>query len=541
LISYSTRSHRSRLIILLLLSVLFAAALTVGLSAEVSPAASDLPSNPQVLAFLTATIDWYRSRAIEQQVAADPVDLVFLEDNRQIAGQIVQLSFDFARVDASISAARAARMQKGETAAASASSPDITQLFQVELKVETATQQTSEEIEAIKKQLLTAHGTQRRKSQLALDAAQSRLDVLDAVSSSLRQLTEFVRTSRDQGTGDLPSSIEDLARTVPDVIGPTAVGSQRQAPDLASITKPRGSAILSLISEVSALGRKLSILDDEMRLTDSLRQSSDNLRFPLIASINKQHLPTGAVIDLQKSDVNVLQQEKARLDELAALVKGLSPAIVALHKQNLLLGAYTSHLKSWRAAVVSEDERAWKDLIVRLVGVAVMIGVLLLVGGVARRAVRKDVHDPNRRNVLLVTQRVVLLFSIVVVAAFAFASDLTSLATFLGLLSAGLAVALQSVILSALGYFILVGRRGIRLGDRVQISGVTGDVTDIGWLQFRLSEIDNKTQQPTGRVVTFSNSFVLASPATGLCKFNQEGLKQAQPEVTEQRPQSSAR
>jgi small-conductance mechanosensitive channel len=65
---------------------------------------------------------------------------------------------------------------------------------------------------------------------------------------------------------------------------------------------------------------------------------------------------------------------------------------------------------------------------------------------------------------------VIVWSTIVAVAAFAFASDLTSLATFFGLLAAGLAVALQNLILSAVCYFVLVGRRGIRVGDRVQLS-----------------------------------------------------------------------
>jgi small-conductance mechanosensitive channel len=65
----------------------------------------------------------------------------------------------------------------------------------------------------------------------------------------------------------------------------------------------------------------------------------------------------------------------------------------------------------------------------------------------------------------------------------------------------------------------------------VQISGVTGDVTDIGWLQFQLKEIDTRTQQPTGNVVTFSNSFVLASSATGLSKFNRGDQEPAQLEA----------
>src|SRR6516164_6178733 len=56
--------------------------LTSGISAQVSPSASDVPSDQQVLAFLTESIEWYRHRAAEEQLATEPVDLVFLEDNR---------------------------------------------------------------------------------------------------------------------------------------------------------------------------------------------------------------------------------------------------------------------------------------------------------------------------------------------------------------------------------------------------------------------------------------------------------------------------
>ena len=233
-----------------------------------------------------------------------------------------------------------------------------------------------------------------------------------------------------------------------------------------------------------------------------------------------------------------LQQQKIKLDEFAALVKTLSPAILTLDKQRMLLGAYTTHLQSWRAAVVAEDKKTWRDLISRLLGAAVVIAALVLIGAVVRRLTRRHTRDTDRRHILLVIQRIVLWSSIVMVAAFAFASDLTSLATFFGLLAAGVAVALQSFILSAVGYFILVGRRGIRIGDRVQISGVTGDVADIGWLQFQLKEIDLRTQQPTGNVVTFSNSIVLASPSTGLSKLNRDLLRPVPSQVAAKAPQS---
>ena len=78
------------------------------------------------------------------------------------------------------------------------------------------------------------------------------------------------------------------------------------------------------------------------------------------------------------------------------------------------------------------------------------------------------------------------------------------------LLTAGLAVALQNVILASLGYLLLIGKRGIRLGDRVQISGVTGDVIYMGLLQFQLREFDAERQAITGRLATFSNSLVFS-------------------------------
>ena len=515
------------------------AMITLGLSAQVSPAGSDHPSNQQVIAFLTESIDWYHHCAIEGQIATEPVDLVFLEDNRPGAAQILQLSFDFARAGAQSSASSAspqADTQKGSTVIATGL-PELAQFVKLEDNTELQRRQASEEIEVIKTKLKTARVTDRRELQAALDATQSRLDVLQAGLATLRQLVEFMQAFTSRETGDLASTIEDIARTVPDVTSPTTVASQTQASAPSLSARSGESGILALSSEVSALGRKISILDDEIRRTDALRQSSDALRIPLLAAINKR-LPAVAENALLGSDLAELQRQKTRLDELAGLVKTLSPAMVALDKQRVLLAAYTSHLKSWRAAVITEDKKTWRNLLSRLLGAALVIGALVIIGAVVRRMTRRHMRDTDRRHIALVIQRVVLWSTIVGVVAFAFASDITSLATFFGLLAAGVAVALQSVILSAVGYFVLVGRRGIRIGDRVQISGVTGDVTDMGWLQFQLKEIDIRTQQPTGNVVTFSNSFVLASPATGLSKLKRNDLKSTQLEVAAKALQS---
>jgi hypothetical protein len=85
------------------------------------------------------------------------------------------------------------------------------------------------------------------------------------------------------------------------------------------------------------------------------------------------------------------------------------------------------------------------------------------------------------------------------------------LGTFLGLAGAGLTVALKDFIVGFLGWFVLMGKNGIRLGDWVEINGVTGEVVQIGPFHTVLLETGNWTDSghPTGRRVTFTNSFAI--------------------------------
>jgi len=85
------------------------------------------------------------------------------------------------------------------------------------------------------------------------------------------------------------------------------------------------------------------------------------------------------------------------------------------------------------------------------------------------------------------------------------------LGTVLGLAGAGLTVALKDFIVSFFGWFVLMGRNGIRRGDWVEINGVTGEVVELGMFHTVLLETGNWTDSghPTGRRVTFTNSFAI--------------------------------
>lgn len=96
-----------------------------------------------------------------------------------------------------------------------------------------------------------------------------------------------------------------------------------------------------------------------------------------------------------------------------------------------------------------------------------------------------------------------------------FISDFSSFATFAGFLTAGLAVALQSVLVSLVAHFLFYGRYGVRIGDRIHVAGVTGDIQQVGMLRFYVRELEEGKAglKPTGKLVAFPNSIVFQNVA----------------------------
>jgi Mechanosensitive ion channel len=505
-----------------------AAAMAGGLSADAVPSTYRLPSNSEVIDYLIQSVNWYRHVYAERQVANEPTDFMFLDDNQAIERQIVKLSFEFAKADAIVETS-AAPSHSGTT---STSPPpaDLDHFIELKKRNDDLSQQAMEEIRNLDKRLNAASGADRGKLKAAEEDAQTRLHLLDAVAQGLNDLIEFVQNPSEAHaqSGHLDSTIDNLAQSIPEMNSESVPSTTARLQLTNSRIASSDAGVLALVSNVSAMRRKLHVVDEKIRLTNNLILSAENLRIPMAAFVTRI-VQKVAIIDLQSSDLPSLREQKSHLDAVTLELKGLSPAIVALDKQKVLLAEYKSNVLGFRTDTAGQYREAWKELIIRLFVVALIIVLLLAIGHVSRRLATRRVQDPNRQRLIAMFHQFLTLFAIAVVILFVLASDLKSVATYFGLLSAGLLLAMQNVIPASLGALLLIGKRGIRIGDRVQVSGITGDVINMGLLQFQLREFDVRKQRFTGHVATFSNSLVFLSPAIGLLKLNSTSENASKP------------
>jgi small-conductance mechanosensitive channel len=191
----------------------------------------------------------------------------------------------------------------------------------------------------------------------------------------------------------------------------------------------------------------------------------------------------------------------------SAAVKAVTNSDERIDDQNRLAETY----KRWIEVVTARQ----RTVIHRgLVGVAVILAILLI--GIffdswLKRLLSKVRLDPRQADTLhavISTGLQIIALGLILLVIFGPPSQL---GTILGLAGAGLTVALKDFIVSFLGWFFLMGRNGMRLGDWVEINGVTGEVVELGIFHTVLLETGNWTDSghPTGRRVTFTNSFAI--------------------------------
>ena len=208
--------------------------------------------------------------------------------------------------------------------------------------------------------------------------------------------------------------------------------------------------------------------------------------------------------------------ETADADETAAIVERLRhlsdqvKTLAELDKRSQDTQQLTGVYKRWAAMVDANRRVVLHAMLLSLSAVLAIIFTVLLINSFIRRFFLRQTDRNRLHHLRVVATIAVQLIGVLLILLIVFGAP-DQISTMIGLATAGLTVALKDFIIAFFGWFALMGRNGIRVGDWVEIEGVSGEVIDVGVLKTVLLETTGgaSTGHPTGRRVSFVNKFAI--------------------------------
>ena len=472
-------------------------------------------TDKQVVSLLNRTVTWYQNGVSRGRSLATPGEISYLDNTRSLSDQIVRLMFDFGHAAAGMLAAQPAAGHTDLTSRYSS-------VFEQDRKLTLRQQKDQADLNELQERIATAPRGQRKAIEASIAERRSELSLLNTKKNALDTFLQFAGGS--SGPDSLQAQIDSLERAtaLPALVGdkPSQSGSVVVTDRSIAAASPVQSGILSSIREISELSKKIQAVSRGIRETDQLSLALDQAELPLRSRLDETSRRGEALVneDVTQNPDKTAEQS-ATLDQLNAQFKTLADTLLPPVESGILLEAYKKNLTDWRASLKEDYSAKIQSLTVRLAILAAAVVIVVVLFGLWHRAIVRYVADLHRRYQLLLLRKIALWCVLGFVIAVALLNELGSLVTFAGLLSAGIAVALQSVFLAIVGYFLLMGKLGVKVGDRVEVSGVLGEVVDIGLMRLHVMELagDEPNAQPTGRSIAFSNSVVFQATA-GLFK-----------------------
>jgi small-conductance mechanosensitive channel len=387
---------------------------------------------------------------------------------------------------------------------------------------ETAPDQTPE---------LRALADARARAQAAVDAAQARARELEARlgaapergREALQDQLEVARAELELDRDELASASDALQRAGGDP--QVRISRLREVYDAAQ-KEPRPPVVTApVVGPASSLLERLRAWtwhrDALAQLSEARRDIADRAQ-----RLAARRADLGARIDRDAAAREAAKASAARVAAGAeAQDKGAKDEAVkalARHRDDerrlAAVGRRLQDLQelgetygAWIAVVEGHARAALNRLLWGLLALLALVALGFAVGEGVDRLFRGAAREKLRVETLRTVARfgvnlVTLLLALFV--AFGLPGQAT---TVLGLAGAGLTVALKDFIVAFFGWFILMGRNGIRVGDWVEIKGVGGEVVEIGLFHTVLLETGSWSDagHPTGRRVSFVNSFAI--------------------------------
>jgi small-conductance mechanosensitive channel len=484
--------------------------------------AQQLPSAPfdpqarsrEILAELDSVIRFYRASTQPIQNAGEPNDVVYRDQAATLSSQVAGFAFQSAKAEAALMA----RYQTHPGVSPDSSATTEEQRVQVtEENVEKQISDLKARQADLDKQIATAKPRDMAALQTQRKQVQGALDLANATKDALQKIVGV--SDAKEGTG-FAAALERLQRSVPELQS----HNKTAAPQIVTLDSARSSGVTSQGIVLFELFETLHSLENLVRDNDDLHQQALALRAPISQVLRNlvqqgEQLSQQAVGSAQSPNTAPAAAAQPNIESITNMFKALAAAAVPLSQEIIVLEQSRANLLAWLTSVDREYKSILHALLLRILVIGIALALILGGGEVWRRATNKYVRDIRRRRQFLIVRRVVVGFLSAIVILFGFVTQFNSLATFAGFITAGIAVGLQTILLSVAAYFFIVGRYGIKVGDRITISSVTGDVIDVGLVRFYMMELAGSGPElnPTGRIAVFSNA-VLFQAGTPLYK-----------------------
>ncbi len=485
-------------------------------------------TGPQVVQILDDTVDWYRTLGTQQQNATQPSDLLILFANRQTADKVVALAFEIARANAELLSSEVSSGKNAADASAQQS------LGQQQNQLDAQRLSIQQEINAAQQQKLTASGKAKQDIEAKLTELQGELAMVNARKNLLDTMTDFVSESNPKAAGAnaLKAQIEAIAATIP--AASTNPAAAPSISDASTATRPASTSyiigdgskeppgrygIWDLGANVLKQRNKIDTIDMIDRHTAALAETFKKISASPLKQLQGYSARSDQIAaQADNASSGELKALRDEFDTLAWLFKQTSEILIPLTKEQVLLEQYRHNLDNWRDGAERQYHEALTALGIRSGIVFGILAVVFALGELWRRGVLLYAQEPHRRYQLLLVRNIILWTVVIGIIGVSSVTEISAFATFAGLITAGLAVAMQSVLVSVVGYFFLIGKYGIRVGDRIQIGSVVGEVIDLGLVRMHLRELNPQGPLgPTGRVVAFAN-LVVFQASSGLFK-----------------------
>lgn len=355
-------------------------------------------------------------------------------------------------------------------------------------------------IDALKKQVATARGGHQDELQQQIDLAQAQLELDEDDVDSAR--TDLIRSGVDK-----LSRVQRQFKRHEDSEHASDAAHSPNSPTATQINY-QSNTLWSQIQAWQALGSKAAQLqsasDEAGDVAAALTQAHAELQQQLASEKTAASQPgqvSGSVGQPSApptvSSLKVLSDDQKTLSDLGKRIQDMQDAQTAYG--------------SWIGLVRTHQRVAIHGMVESLFWVLLIVLLVF----VADRVIDHYLTRPTGEYNLFRTLRVVIRFAaqavgviLVLLVVFGIPQQMP---TILGFAGAGLTVALKDFIVAFFGWFVLMGKNGIRVGDWVEIDGVAGEVIEINLLRTVLLETGNwtTTGHPTGRKVNFVNSYAI--------------------------------